>query len=141
MSILTAANPIHDWITQHGRAFPTVRWDHSFRGDKQACFKNCLELAIPNFDLRYAEGYAQDASIKSKLKFHHAWLVNDAGEVIDPTWPEGQHTYFGAVFGSQYIRRRLLAMMPRRRVGSLLDAWDTDRDTGLLDGTERDWMR
>jgi hypothetical protein len=138
MTILTLGNPIHEWIQQHGRAWgpcvPIARGAPA----PGTCFANALELSICDPKLDYCEGYAY--APKMNLPFHHGWVVNDTGEVLDPRWPDGAG-YFGVRFGRGYVQRRMLAMMAKCTLGSLLDARNTDRDYGLLDGTELRWMR
>lgn len=49
--------------------------------DKQ-CYFNALHLAMDR-DWRYVEGFASKMMVTM-----HAWCVDDAGRVIDPTWSE-----------------------------------------------------
>jgi hypothetical protein len=44
-------------------------------------------------------------AVAINLAIAHAWLVNDAGEVVDPTWRDKAPgaTYFGVVFDSEYV--------------------------------------
>ena len=41
------------------------------------------------------------------LAFAHAWLVNDSGEVIDPTWSNiadsESSVYYGVVFNRNFV--------------------------------------
>jgi hypothetical protein len=58
-----------------------------------------VELHLPF----YSFYYAIDDDLN--LAIAHAWLIDDAGEVVDPTWSEGSTgaTYFGVVFDSEYV--------------------------------------
>lgn len=48
------------------------------------CFDNAYRVSQADPAFRYAEGYAL---MCGSIPTHHAWLVDRAGEVHDPTWP------------------------------------------------------
>lgn len=50
------------------------------------CFENAARLAAET-GLRYFEGLAVCARNPEAL--HHAWCVDEDGEVVDPTWTDG----------------------------------------------------
>lgn len=59
----------------------------------------------------YCEGYAVRASLM--LPMSHAWLVNNAGEVLDRTWREDDDSddvygYFGVPFRRTYLVKNSL---------------------------------
>ena len=89
-------------VLDHGKPFTNRIVPSPFRGQAQVCYKNCFD-AIWKHDYHYCEGYAIDDELN--LAIAHAWLVNDAGEVIDPTWTDNARgaTYFGIVFDSEYV--------------------------------------
>jgi hypothetical protein len=69
------------------------------------CFFNALKLVMRRRKtLRYVEGVAL-----SMIATHHAWAVDAAGTVIDPTWETPGSAYFGVVFD---LGERLLAAGP-----------------------------
>ena len=75
-----------------------------FKGKSKACFENCLQalLGYPNF--HYCEGFAIDDELP--IAVSHAWLVNDAGEVVEPTWIGKKHkgsTYFAVVLNREFV--------------------------------------
>lgn len=142
MSILHPDDPIHRWITAHGCAWGP-RVEREYFPEEQtpgACFSNALQLMNQYLDLRYCEGMGCYAGLP--LLYHHAWCVTQAGEVVDPTWADGEG-YMGVGFGRQYANRRYQRMLARGRVGSLIDPWDTDRNYRLTKGqvSRRTWER
>lgn len=77
---------------------------HPHRLKKRDCFPNCLILAINNEDYHYCEGFAQVPGLGG-LPFHHAWLLDDNGGVIDPTWHEDSYIgtqYYGVPISTCY---------------------------------------
>lgn len=60
-------------------------------GKAKECFANACRLSAlhPLGDespYRYVEGFAYTPGL---IACHHAWVINEAGEVIDPTWRDG----------------------------------------------------
>jgi len=76
-----------------GRSYQAQPLPRMFeRGPARQCFANAGLLALGNPSLTYVEGLA-DCGI---LPTAHAWCVDRAGRVIDPTWSNcAQATYFG----------------------------------------------
>ncbi len=75
-----------------------------FNGKPKSCFENCLKALLRYPQLSYCEGFAIGDDIP--IAVSHAWLVNDAGEVIDPTWVGKQFkgcTYFGVAFNNDFV--------------------------------------
>ena len=67
------------------------------------CFTNAFGLAQSR-GWSYAEGWAT-----SVIPVHHAWCLNDAGRVVDPTWEEPeQSAYMGLRLDLDYVRTILL---------------------------------
>lgn len=81
--------------------------DSPFLGEPNACYKNCFQTLSDssNVNLYYCEGFAIHEGLGMSLA--HAWLINDLGEVIDPTWQEPEsfinYAYFGAVFDWEFV--------------------------------------
>jgi hypothetical protein len=92
------------------------------RGLPRNCFLNCLELARLRPELTYVEGYAT-----SVIPVHHAWLIDAAGEVVEPTWPAdrryplSQSAYFGIPFPLELVEAQ---MHERRNFLSVLDNFE-----------------
>lgn len=77
-------------------------------GTQRACFNNAAAYAITRNDVLYAEGYAFEPGLPMPVQ--HAWLVNLAGEVIDPTWDDTKdHVYFGIPFRRSFVAETLEA--------------------------------
>ena len=84
--------------------------DSSLSGKRNECYKNCFQNLIlsdrtNDSNLYYCEGFAAHEGIG--LIVAHAWLVNDRGEVIDPTWRDPQSftnpIYFGVAFNWEFV--------------------------------------
>jgi hypothetical protein len=57
-------------------------------GQPKECFENAGRAVLDDTPgVTYVEGYAQG----SIIPVHHAWLVTDDGQVIDPTWGTGRN--------------------------------------------------
>jgi hypothetical protein len=72
----------------------------------KACFVNAGRTALqrrPARPLSYAEGFALGAG---DLWFHHAWNVDDAGAVVDRTWPDPGLRYLGVTVPAGLVRAR-----------------------------------
>jgi len=62
------------------------------RGTVGQCFANAGSLALNNPGLIYVEGLADCGLFPTA----HAWCIDDAGRVIDPTWRDcANASYFG----------------------------------------------
>ncbi len=91
-------------ILDRGKPFLTKVEPHSLRGELKQCFQNCFEALLIYPDLSYCEGFANDDN--TLIAVSHAWLVNETGEVIDPTWKSKRFincTYFGVVFNTDFV--------------------------------------
>jgi hypothetical protein len=71
------------------------------RGLPKNCYYNCFELLKNNFALTYCEGYALDPELP--LPLIHAWLVDNDGKVIDPTWDDCNAAYLGIPFDTKWF--------------------------------------
>ena len=83
------------------------------------CFQNAAHLAHDNPNtLSYVEGFAH-----SIIPIHHAWVTNEAGIAIDPTWNARKtkesrgKAYYGVIVPTQTMRDRLVE---RRLYGNLI---------------------
>lgn len=82
------------------------------------CFYNAHRLAEAR-GWQYAEGFAWRDSIGFPI--HHAWTIDEAGEVVDPTWERPwEASFLGVVFDWQTIARVQLATGV---YGMLANAW------------------
>lgn len=74
-------------------------------GEMKQCYMNAGQLAIDYRSLTYYEGYAVG---KASIPIHHAWVVDEDGEVIDTTWREDgedarEWTYLGVGFQGDFL--------------------------------------
>ena len=95
--------------------------DSQLSGNRGECYKNCFQILSRSFNsnLYYCEGFATHEGLG--LIIAHAWLVNDRGEVIDPTWRDPQSfinpIYFGVVFNWEFV----MAVAAKTEVYGVLD--------------------
>lgn len=89
------------------------------RGEQKMCFRNAAEDAMAHSDLTYVEGWAMPESVDMPMA--HAWLVDEAGNVIDATW-RGGYAYHGVPFETAEVCRLLLAI---GRYGFVSSLWDS----------------
>lgn len=91
-------------VAEHGRNWtPALKPEHVGFDPLGMCFQNALHLAHAS-GYTYVEGYATNY-----VPIHHAWCVDFAGNVIDPTWRELGCSYFGIPFDTEYVVRTALA--------------------------------
>lgn len=83
-------------------------------GQRKHCYCNSVRALVcqgPDAADKffYCEGYAMEKG-GVWLPVQHAWLVDGAGRVIDPTWPDAsEHVYFGVTFRSSFVLEMLEA--------------------------------
>jgi|GEM_PF-1663478 len=92
-------------ILDTGKPFEKRVEPTPFKGEPKSCYQNCFQL-LGKKNLYYCEGFATHNSYP--LAFAHAWLVNDTGEVIDPTWWDvakfANSVYLGVAFNEEFVR-------------------------------------
>jgi hypothetical protein len=90
-------------VLDYGKPFNNRLIPSPFRGKIKQCYQNCFDPLWRRKDWYYCEGYAIDDDLN--LAIAHAWLINDNGQVIDPTWKDNASgaTYFGVVFQHEYV--------------------------------------
>ena len=95
--------------------------ESSFIGTPRECYKNAFDVLMeyPKPELYYCEGFATYA--EATMPVYHAWLVNERGEVIDPTWRDPQSfinpIYFGVVFDWEFV----MAVAAKTEIYGVLD--------------------
>ncbi|BDI20990.1 hypothetical protein ANSO36C_67920 (plasmid) [Nostoc cf. commune SO-36] len=105
-------------VLDYGKPFVT-QVKSLFKGERKACFENCYKALWDYSQLSYCEGFAIDDELDFAVP--HAWLVNNAMEVIDPTWIGNKFkgsTYFGIVFNRQFV----MEMVEKTRSYGILDS-------------------
>lgn len=78
--------------------------DHIERGEKKQCFTNsAFAFMRGGGELVYCEGIA--AGKELAFPVHHAWLIDEDGDIFDPTWEygPGEALYFGIPFDEAYV--------------------------------------
>ena len=75
------------------------------RGTAKECFRNATLAVLENPDLTYVEGYADIGP----FAIEHAWTVDEAGKVVDPTFRLGKGNitvkgYYGVPFTTDYVQ-------------------------------------
>lgn len=93
------------FLAQHGRFWQPAPLPKAVKQQKQGeCFKNAGELALSNPELTYVEGLA----LHTVLPTAHAWCIDPAGHVLDPTWAYVESSaYFGIPFCTDFLFRHL----------------------------------
>ena len=77
-------------VLEHGRAYEIDREGSAQRvkGLLGDCFRNATEAVLDaratGEKLTYVEGFAQRGML-----VHHAWVINEAGKVLELTWRDG----------------------------------------------------
>ena len=89
-----------EYVLHNGKVYKPKKLLKKYRrGKLKECFTNAFFLAQRWQDeLTYVEGYAL-----SIIPILHAWCVDNKGNVIDNTWEEPGHSYFGVPFKWQYV--------------------------------------
>lgn len=73
--------------------------------EERQCYRNCFDVIQEHAGYTYVEGYAQTQF----MIVRHAWLENDEGVIIDPTWANLDHpagflaSYIGVKFDDTFL--------------------------------------
>jgi hypothetical protein len=96
----------YDFLLANGVEFKkTVKVDRDL-GEMGECYANAGRIALMEDEWTYVEGLA---FLPGLIPMSHAWLVNDAGEIWDPTWEyEAETEYFGVAFNTEYLRKTIM---------------------------------
>ncbi len=95
-------------LRSFGRLYTTIarRPQWLVPGEVKQCFRNATAFALVRDDVTYVEGFALDPALPIPLE--HAWLVDDIGRVIDPTWGDNiGHVYYGVPFERNFVARMI----------------------------------
>jgi len=93
--------PAH-FILQHGQYFKNREQDRQL-GPLQLCYQNSQRLLSSQRDLLYVEGYVDIGGHYTP----HGWNITPEGEVIDVTLRADSCEYFGIVFNSFFVLKRV----------------------------------
>jgi hypothetical protein len=105
------------------------------RGTIGHCFENAAKLALADEDLTYVEGFAVPGEM-GMFPLHHAWVVDEDDNVIDPTWSMPEH---GSYFGVKFSMIELSAALLKNEHWGILSngvTWDAElmKEKGDFDG-------
>lgn len=89
---------IYQFILDRGIKFKITESSFPRLGKMKECFRNAAMLVTENKNYTYCEGFAMGAVIPVL----HAWCIDGAGNVIDPTWENGSD-YLGVPFNTKYL--------------------------------------
>lgn len=108
------------FIKDNGQQFP-VAADQALPGKfhawPQQCFDNAYRLARRwKARFRYVEGVALGV-----IPIHHAWVINAAGEVLDPTWL--QNSTIGTEYFGVVIPLDIAKQVRHKDNASIIDNW------------------
>ena len=132
-------HPFVRFMLDHGKDYAIG--PETFAGRRGAggqCYKNSSLLAFNDDNLTYVEG---TVDIFGGIPIDHAWCINAAGVVIDPTL-DGDNVsgYYGVPFRTDYVRKACL----KNGFYGLLDIFSARKtlpklmELGLEDG--QDWL-
>jgi len=103
-----------NYIAAYGEEFKAQQLPADVeKGKPKECYKNASLLVMQRSDLTYAEGYATSHG----LTFMHAWAVDKAGNVVDPTW---EHPEKSQYFGVRYERGAYLKYLYTAKIYGVL---------------------
>lgn len=99
-----------EFILRYAHEFTYIVPDDLEYGRRGLCYANAARYVLEHDKLHYCEGYA--LSLRLPIPVPHAWVVDDDGHAIDPTWdyPEGEAFYFGVPFLCDNTWVRLLKL-------------------------------
>lgn len=82
-------------VAEFGIEFKEVLDYRRGEGPPKQCFSNTFKACLADESLIYCEGYATSPQVGG-IPIHHAWCVNEQGQVIDLT--TNLEDYFGIPF-------------------------------------------
>jgi hypothetical protein len=100
-----------------GREMQPDENSSSERGRTKSCYWNCQQLVSKQPELIYCEGFAVSQNVGFPLS--HAWLLNSAGKVLEPTWEFPGEAYLGVAFSWEWIRSLMKSRQQRGRDNDL----------------------
>ncbi len=93
---------MEDFLLQHGRWYTPQPLPSTVKRLRiKECFRNSLMTACEH-GYKYVEGLA----FGCVMPVHHAWNVDDKGNVIDTTWESGE-AYFGVEFPIKLVLSKM----------------------------------
>jgi 2'-5' RNA ligase/GNAT superfamily N-acetyltransferase/ADP-ribose pyrophosphatase YjhB (NUDIX family) len=116
------SGPIRDLLIRKGRGY---KRDDSKIDEKYAdlpnapnvCYRNATVAVQRHPELTYVEGYAMPPGVPFPIA--HGWTVDPDGNVIDPTWKDGEH-YYGIPFKTEEL---MAILLHTKEYGVLTTVW------------------
>lgn len=100
--------------------------DHSWpekRGKKKQCYLNAFKMVENDPSLIYCEGYATSrGAFLGSMPVIHAWVITEAGVVLDPTWDDGL-LYLGIPFDREFLIQSVVAYEQISLLDNPENAW------------------
>lgn len=120
---------LYAYVLEHGEPMAPGRLAR-FMGPTGFCFRNAGRLALRHPDrFAYCEGFALSvSSVNLGVHFlvQHAWVRDlKTGDLVETTWPDGGHSYYGIEFDTTCYA----AAMVRCGTWDVLDHCYRPRDT------------
>lgn len=92
-------------VLKYGQSYPApaiARPKGIRKGKDGECFANAYHVAADK-GWQYVEGFA-----RSIIFVHHAWVIDDRGNVVETTWKEPGTEYYGIPLDMQFIHQVFL---------------------------------
>lgn len=107
---------ISDFVVQNGARMEYAPLPNEItRGPMKECYRNATAQCTHRERWIYCEGYACGI-----IPVMHAWCYDtQTGKVVDTTWRDNCHEYFGIVFKRTYVWR----MMRLTGTYGVIDQW------------------
>jgi len=115
LELLAKYSDVTKFVLEHGKLMNEFSPQHATfpRGPMGECYSNAGRIANGK-GLRYVEGYAVPSTFP--LPMSHAWLIDEKGRIIDPTWEDGA-AYYGVVIPND----AMWEILARTEVWGILD--------------------
>jgi hypothetical protein len=91
-----------EFVLTHGQSYepPKKPRPKGFRkGRDKQCFSNATDAVIWREGFRYVEGFGT-----ATISCHHAWVLDQDGNVIETTWKDAGSAYVGVEFPEEVMR-------------------------------------
>jgi len=146
---MTAPVMLHEFVLKYGKVYKGQPLPNKYRLRRiKECFRNAKLLTERSKVLTYCEGFVASADLP--LIIHHAWAVNQKGEVIDPTL-RGFHDlnvsggerghYMGVLFPNWFVKRYWAGSMLDSDFGirrTVIEIYESIAADGLMDCTQEE---
>lgn len=99
---------LEHFVLSRGVYMAPPQWkpERAIKGPRRECFRNAALAAMHSAKYIYCEGYASTHDCYP-VPFYHAWLLDQKGNTIDPTWDLDGAEYVGIPILGGYLSRRI----------------------------------